>query len=238
MRRRERGAAGLRLVYAGRRLVHEVRSAGLHGGRPTDEVRHMAALLVRVAVHRQRGRRRRVGVDVGGGVRERVRVRVCVRALKLDVLMGGKALAAIRSRGVVRARGTVNLEAPILPAPTSAPGPQAGRARCTHLRRLLSVIIHSTSSSLQLVQGAPCSTTLHRTLRARQHWQALDARRLTGRKPAALAALPVGALRFWPAVAVVAVAVAVAVAVHVDDVMVLGTKRREVYVDSIGPVLS
>lgn len=40
---------------------------------------------------------------------------------------------------------------------------------------LLSVTTHSISSSLQFVHGAPCSTTLHRTLRARQHWQAFDA---------------------------------------------------------------
>lgn len=52
----------------------------------------------------------------------------------------------------------------------------------THFLRLLSVMIHSTSSNLQLVQGAPCSTTLHLTLRARQHWQAFDALRFTGRK--------------------------------------------------------
>lgn len=39
--------------------------------------------------------------------------------------------------------------------------------------------MHSTSSSLQLVQGAPCSTTLHRTFRARQHWHAFEALRLT-----------------------------------------------------------
>jgi hypothetical protein len=39
----------------------------------------------------------------------------------------------------------------------------------THFLRLLSVTMHSTSSSLQLVQGAPCSTTLHRTFLARQH---------------------------------------------------------------------
>lgn len=43
-------------------------------------------------------------------------------------------------------------------------------------------MMHSTSSNLQLVHGAPCSTTLHRTFRARQHWQAFDARRFTGRK--------------------------------------------------------
>jgi hypothetical protein len=35
--------------------------------------------------------------------------------------------------------------------------------------------MHSTSSSLQFVQGAPCSVTLHLTFLARQHWQALDA---------------------------------------------------------------
>ena len=58
--------------------------------------------------------------------------------------------------------------------------------------------MHSTSSSLQLVHGAPCSTTLHRTFRARQHWHAFDARRFTARKPAPLLLLPLGALRFWP----------------------------------------
>jgi len=45
----------------------------------------------------------------------------------------------------------------------------------------LSDTVHSTSSSLQLVQGAPCSVTLHLTLRARQLWQALEARRFTAR---------------------------------------------------------
>ena len=35
--------------------------------------------------------------------------------------------------------------------------------------------MHSTSSSLQLVQGAPCSTTLHRTFLARQQAHAFDA---------------------------------------------------------------
>jgi len=52
--------------------------------------------------------------------------------------------------------------------------------------RLLSETMHSTSSSLQFVQGAPCSTTLQRTLRERQHWQALEALLLTllgGRMP-------------------------------------------------------
>ena len=44
--------------------------------------------------------------------------------------------------------------------------------------RLLSETIHSTSSSLQLVQGL-CSTTLHRTLRALHDWQAFEARLLT-----------------------------------------------------------
>ena len=56
----------------------------------------------------------------------------------------------------------------------------------TNFLRLLSETIHSTSSSLQFVQGAPCSTTLQRTLRERQHWQALEALLLTllgGRMP-------------------------------------------------------
>jgi hypothetical protein len=46
---------------------------------------------------------------------------------------------------------------------------------------LLSDTMHSTSSSLQLVQGAPCSVTLHLTLRERQHWHALDALLFTER---------------------------------------------------------
>jgi hypothetical protein len=53
------------------------------------------------------------------------------------------------------------------------------------------------------VHGAPCSVTLHLTLRARQHWQALDARRLTER-PCAVPLAPsrpaADALRFWPGV--------------------------------------
>ena len=48
----------------------------------------------------------------------------------------------------------------------------------TDFLRLLSETMHSTSSSLQLVQGL-CSTTLQRTLRALQDWQAFDARLLT-----------------------------------------------------------
>lgn len=52
--------------------------------------------------------------------------------------------------------------------------------------RLLSVTTHSTSSRRQFVQGAPCSTTLQRTLRARQDWQAFEARLLTARWWAAL----------------------------------------------------
>jgi len=60
--------------------------------------------------------------------------------------------------------------------------------------------MHSTSSSLQLVHGAPCSTTLQRTFLARQHWQAFEARRLTVLKGAPLlVALDGGALLFWPA---------------------------------------
>lgn len=56
----------------------------------------------------------------------------------------------------------------------------------TYFLRLLSETMHSTSSNLQFVQGAPCSTTLQRTLRERQHWQAFDALLLTllgGRLP-------------------------------------------------------
>lgn len=49
----------------------------------------------------------------------------------------------------------------------------------TDFFRLLSDTMHSTSSSRQFVQGAPCSVTLQRTLRALQHWQALDALLLT-----------------------------------------------------------
>lgn len=45
----------------------------------------------------------------------------------------------------------------------------------TDFLRLLSDTMHSTSSNRQLVHGGPCSTTLQRTLRARQHWQALEA---------------------------------------------------------------
>lgn len=41
--------------------------------------------------------------------------------------------------------------------------------------------MHSTSSSRQLVQGAPFSTTLQRTFLALQHWHAFEARRLAGR---------------------------------------------------------
>ena len=61
--------------------------------------------------------------------------------------------------------------------------------RFSYFLRLLSETVHSTSSSLQLVHGAPCSTTLHRTLRDLQHWQAFDARLLTlfgGRMPLGL----------------------------------------------------
>jgi len=42
-------------------------------------------------------------------------------------------------------------------------------------------MIHSTSSNRQFVHGAPCSTTLHLTFLARQHWQAFEALRLTDR---------------------------------------------------------
>lgn len=51
----------------------------------------------------------------------------------------------------------------------------------THFFLLLSDTMHSTSSSLQFVQGAPCSVTLHRTFRARQHWHAFEALLFTER---------------------------------------------------------
>lgn len=51
----------------------------------------------------------------------------------------------------------------------------------TNFLRLLSDTMHSTSSKRQFVQGAPCSVTLQRTLRARQHWHALEALLLTER---------------------------------------------------------
>jgi hypothetical protein len=56
----------------------------------------------------------------------------------------------------------------------------------TNFLRLLSETMHSTSSSRQFVQGAPCSTTLQRTFLERQHWHALEALLLTllgGRMP-------------------------------------------------------
>lgn len=60
----------------------------------------------------------------------------------------------------------------------------------------LSDTMHSTSSSRQLVQGAPCSVTLHRTLRALQHWHAFEALLLTGR-PVPFPSIPAAeALRF------------------------------------------
>ena len=59
----------------------------------------------------------------------------------------------------------------------------------SHFLRLLSVTMQGTSSSLQLVQGAPCSTTLHLTFLALQHWQAFDALLFTGR-PLALVPRP------------------------------------------------
>lgn len=71
-----------------------------------------------------------------------------------------------------------------------------GKKYKPYLRLLLSVTIHGTSSSLQFVHGAPCSTTLQRTFRALQHWQALEARLLTGR-PFELTLRPAeSALRF------------------------------------------
>ena len=49
----------------------------------------------------------------------------------------------------------------------------------TYFLRLLSDTMQSTSSSLQFVHGAPCSTTLHLTFLERQHWQAFEALRFT-----------------------------------------------------------
>ena len=40
--------------------------------------------------------------------------------------------------------------------------------------------MHSTSSNRQFVQGAPCSVTLQRTFRVRQHWHAFEALLFTG----------------------------------------------------------
>lgn len=60
----------------------------------------------------------------------------------------------------------------------------------TNFLRLLSVTTHSTSSSLQLVQGIPWSTTSQRTLRARQQQHALEARLLIGRALAESPATP------------------------------------------------
>lgn len=53
--------------------------------------------------------------------------------------------------------------------------------------------MQGTSSKRQFVHGAPCSTTLQRTFRARQHWHAFEARRLTGRLEAVV--LEASALR-------------------------------------------
>lgn len=60
----------------------------------------------------------------------------------------------------------------------------------TDFLRRLSETTHSTSSSLQFVQGAPCSVTLQRTLRALQHWHAFDALLLTARPCCALPSRP------------------------------------------------
>ena len=75
-----------------------------------------------------------------------------------------------------------------------APFPEVSSAciaRCSLWRivyffLLLSETTQSTSSRRQFVQGAPCSTTLHLTLRFRQLLQAFDALRFTllvGRVP-------------------------------------------------------
>lgn len=63
----------------------------------------------------------------------------------------------------------------------------------TYFLLRLSVTMQGTSSKRQFVHGAPCSTTLQRTFRARQHWHAFEARRLTGRLEAVV--LEASALR-------------------------------------------
>lgn len=91
---------------------------------------------------------------------------------------------------------SIKFQAPVFPR-DDVNRAQEDEASDTHFLRLLSVTMHSTSSKRQFVHGAPCSTTLQRTFRARQHWQAFDALLLTARKPALL--FPLGLLRFWPA---------------------------------------
>lgn len=76
-----------------------------------------------------------------------------------------------------------------------------------YFRRLESWTMHSTSSSLQFVHGAPCSTTLHRTFLALQHAHAFEALLLAG--------LPEGCLK--PAVEAFRF---VAVCVVADDIFV------------------
>ena len=88
----------------------------------------------------------------------------------------------------------------VLSAPRVSAAPRLGlKTTNTHFLRLLSVTTQGTSSSLQFVHGAPCSTTLQRTFRALQHWHALLARRFTGRPLLLAAPRPaLLALRFGP----------------------------------------
>ena len=53
--------------------------------------------------------------------------------------------------------------------------------RLVYLRLFESDTMHSTSSRRQFVHGVPFSTTLQRTLRDLQHWQALAALLFTER---------------------------------------------------------
>lgn len=85
--------------------------------------------------------------------------------------------------------------APSFAASTADNRTDTGHEVTDFLRRL-SETMHSTSSSLQFVHGAPCSVTLQRTLRDLQHWHAFEALRLTG-LPVACPSTPAAeALRF------------------------------------------
>ena len=68
-----------------------------------------------------------------------------------------------------------------------------------YIRLMLSVNLHSTSSSLHFVQPSLCSIESQRTLRFRQRWQAFEA---LGRK-LRLSRIPAAADLFSPAAEVV-----------------------------------
>jgi hypothetical protein len=89
----------------------------------------------------------------------------------------------------------------------------------TYFLRLLSETTQSTSSRRQFVHGAPCSVTLQRTLRARQHWQALEARRFTGRGGATSPRSEAAALRFcvFGSIAVLSLAASTAGAMYLSQ---------------------